>query len=174
QKSGVYWAVNPDTGAVVWHTQVGPGGLAGGLQWGSATDGQRVYAANSNAEFKEWILKDGSSAGYRGGWSALDAATGAILWETANPSYERAMGPVSVANGVVYGCSMDALGRMYAMDAASGEVLWDYAPGANCNGGAAVVDGMVYWGAGYDLFAIPPLNDVNGAFQGLYAVGLPD
>jgi polyvinyl alcohol dehydrogenase (cytochrome) len=33
QKSGQYWAVNPDTGAVAWVTQVGPGGITGGLQW---------------------------------------------------------------------------------------------------------------------------------------------
>ena len=69
---------------------------------------------------------------------------------------------------------MDALGRMYALNAVTGEVLWDYAPGANCLGGAAIVNGMVYWGAGYDLFAIPPLNDVSGTLQGLYAFGLPD
>ena len=38
QKSGQYWALNPDTGAVGWVTQAGPGGTAGGLQWGSAVD----------------------------------------------------------------------------------------------------------------------------------------
>jgi len=42
-------------------------------------------------------LKDGSSAGYRGGWSALDAATGAILWETPNPAYEREWGRSAAA-----------------------------------------------------------------------------
>jgi polyvinyl alcohol dehydrogenase (cytochrome) len=170
QKSGVYWALDADTGAVVWSTQAGTGGLAGGLQWGSAVDGRRVYTANSNSEFKEWILKDGSSAGYRGGWSALDATTGAILWETPNPAYERGMGPVSGANGVVYACSMDSNGHMYAMDAASGSVLWDFASGASCLGGAAISDGMIFWGTGYDAFAIPAGNDA----QGLYAFGLPD
>jgi polyvinyl alcohol dehydrogenase (cytochrome) len=49
QKSGQYWALNPDTGAVIWVTQAGPGGIAGGLQWGSAVDGQRVYTANANS-----------------------------------------------------------------------------------------------------------------------------
>jgi polyvinyl alcohol dehydrogenase (cytochrome) len=32
QKSGQYWALDPQTGAVVWTTQVGPGGVVGGLQ----------------------------------------------------------------------------------------------------------------------------------------------
>lgn len=171
QKSGVYWAVDADTGAVVWRTQAAPGGLAGGLQWGSSVDGTRVYVGNSNSEFKEWILEDGSSAGYRGGWSALDAATGEILWETPNPAYERGMGPVSSANGVVYACSMDDAGHMYAMDAASGAVLWDFASGANCLGGAAISNGMVFWGSGYDAFKVTPGANNN---QALHAFGLPD
>jgi polyvinyl alcohol dehydrogenase (cytochrome) len=170
QKSGVYWALDPATGTVVWQTQAGNGGLAGGLQWGSAVDGRRVYTANANSEFKEWVLKDGSSGGYRGGWSALDASTGTILWQTPNPAYERAMGPVSVANGVVYGCSMDDAGHMYAMNAATGAVLWDFTSGANCNGGAAISGGMVFWGTGYDVFAATGGN----AQQALYAFGLPD
>ncbi len=169
QKSGVYWALDASTGKVVWQTQAGPGGLAGGLQWGSATDGKRVYVASSNSEFKEWILKDGTSGGYRGGWSALDAATGRILWQTPNPAFERAMGPVSAANGVIYGCSMDDQGHMYAMSANSGAILWDFVSGANCNGGATIVDGMVFWGTGYDAFAASGGN----ASQALYAFGLP-
>ena len=54
QKSGQYWALDPDTGAVVWVTQAGPGGTAGGLQWGSAVDGQRVYTANANSNNSPW------------------------------------------------------------------------------------------------------------------------
>lgn len=164
QKSGKYWAVNPDTGALRWSTQAGTGGLAGGLQWGSATDGSRVYTANANSEFKEWVLANGTSAGYRGGWSGLDAGTGAVKWQTANPAYERAMGPVSVANGVVYGCSMDPDGHMYAMKASSGAILWDFPSGASCLGGAAISKGVVYWGTGYDAFSSAPDDD-----QALYA-----
>ena len=169
QKSGVYWALDASTGKVVWQTQAGPGGLAGGLQWGSATDGKRVYVASSNSEFKEWMLKNGTSGGYRGGWSALDAATGRIVWQTPNPAFERAMGPVSGANGVIYGCSMDDNGYMYAMNAATGSILWSFASGANCNGGATIVDGMVFWGTGYDAFAASGGNSA----QALYAFGLP-
>ena len=52
QKSGQYWALDPDTGAVVWVTQAGPGGFGGGLQWGSAVDDQRVYTANANSDLE--------------------------------------------------------------------------------------------------------------------------
>jgi hypothetical protein len=48
QKSGQYWALNPDTGAEVRVTEAGPGGTAGGLQWGSAVDGKRVYNVIAN------------------------------------------------------------------------------------------------------------------------------
>jgi polyvinyl alcohol dehydrogenase (cytochrome) len=48
QKSGFYWAIDPSTGKVVWSTQIGPGSFAGGMEWGSATDGQRVYVAESD------------------------------------------------------------------------------------------------------------------------------
>jgi glucose dehydrogenase len=50
QKSGVYWALDPATGKIVWRTVVGPGGVGGGLEWGSATDGSRIYAADNNSD----------------------------------------------------------------------------------------------------------------------------
>jgi polyvinyl alcohol dehydrogenase (cytochrome) len=36
QKSGVFWSLDADNGEVVWTTQVSPGGVAGGLMWGSS------------------------------------------------------------------------------------------------------------------------------------------
>ena len=169
QKSGVYWALDADTGAVVWSTGAGTGGVAGGLQWGSAQDGRRVYVANANSEFKPWALANGSTVPF-GGWSALDASTGAILWQTPNPAHDRASGPVSGANGVIYGCSMDDAGHMYAMSAASGAVLWDFASGANCNGGAAIAGNTVFWGTGYGAQKLTPGTNPNHA---LFAFALP-
>ena len=61
QKSGQYWALDPDTGAVQWVTQAGPGGTAGGLQWGSAVDKTRVYTANANSNFIPWPLPNGTT-----------------------------------------------------------------------------------------------------------------
>ncbi|MEQ6902685.1 PQQ-binding-like beta-propeller repeat protein [Nocardioides sp. YIM 152588] len=148
QKSGQYWALDPDTGEVVWVTQAGPGGTAGGLQWGSAVDGRRVYTANANSNAAEWILPDGSSTS-DGVWSGLDASTGLVLWQTAPPSGGGASGPVTTANGVVFGCALDADGHMYALDAATGEVLWSFASGGSCLSGAAISHGTVFWGSGY-------------------------
>jgi polyvinyl alcohol dehydrogenase (cytochrome) len=60
---------------------------------------------------------------------------------------------VTVANGVVYACSLDVDGHMYAMDAATGETLRSYERGGSCNAGASVVNGTVYWGSGYASLA---------------------
>jgi polyvinyl alcohol dehydrogenase (cytochrome) len=153
QKSGQYWALDPDTGQVVWTTKVGPGGLLGGLIWGSAVDGERIYVANANSGFTPWQLVGGEVINY-GFWSAMDAATGEILWQTPDPiPFNVNQGPVAVANGVVFACSLDVDGHMYAMDAATGQVLWSFASGGSCNAGAAVVNGTVYWGSGYASLA---------------------
>ena len=160
QKSGQYWALDPNTGAVVWVTQAGPGGTAGGLQWGSAVDGKRVYTANANSNLVEW---NGATTGV---WSGLDAATGQLVWETRPPNGGSTSGPVTTANGVVFGCSLDAQGHMYALNAATGQVLWTFASGGSCLSGAAISNGTVYWGSGYSNFGFGTPNNK------LYAFGL--
>lgn len=157
QKSGKYWAVDPDTGAVQWVTSAGPGGQVGGLQWGSAVDGKRVYTANANSDNKPWTMPDGSVV-TNGIWSGLDAVTGDILWQTAPPhggsspgpvNAGSTSGPVTTANGVVFGCSLDPNGYMYALNAATGAVLWEFPSGGSCLSGAAISNGTVFWGSGY-------------------------
>src|SRR5215471_2798716 len=87
QKSGIYYALNPDTGAVLWQTQVGPGSSLGGMEWGSASDGNRIYVSIGN------LYGIPYTAGSAGSWSALDPATGAILWQTPDPNMSVALGP---------------------------------------------------------------------------------
>lgn len=165
QKSGQYWALNPNTGAVVWVTETGPGGTAGGLQWGSAVDGTRVYTANANSDSIPWTPLGGAET-TAGGWSGLDALTGEVLWQTTPPNGGGTSGPVTTANGVVFGCSLDAVGYMYALNATTGAVLWSYASGGSCLSGAAISDGMLFWGSGYSNFGFGTPNNQ------LYAFGL--
>ena len=84
QKSGFYWALNPDNGDIRWSTQVGPGGGTGGMQWGTATDGRRIYAAISNNNFVPYTLVPSGEQINWGAWSALDAVTGKLIWQTAD------------------------------------------------------------------------------------------
>ncbi|MEO5876303.1 MAG: PQQ-binding-like beta-propeller repeat protein, partial [Streptosporangiaceae bacterium] len=105
QKSGIYWALDPATGREVWHTEVGPGSDLGGIEWGSATDGRRIYVAIGNAEHEEYDIvgADGTTTTTDGGsWAALDAVTGRKLWQVADPYGTLDVGFVSAANGVVY------------------------------------------------------------------------
>jgi polyvinyl alcohol dehydrogenase (cytochrome) len=86
-----------------------------------------------------------------GSFAALDAATGKILWQTADPRQAADMGFVSTANGVVYADSIAKTGNdMYALDAATGTIRWSFAGGGPVTGGAAIVGGTVYWGSGYN------------------------
>src|SRR5262249_32655549 len=127
-----------------------------GMQWGSATDGTTIYVSASNAGPSlngagggagPWKLANGQIVN-SGGWAALDAATGKVKWTTPDPYGSRAEGPVTLANGVVFGCNMQ--GTMFALNAKNGSQLWQYplAKANACISGAAIVDGMVFWGSG--------------------------
>jgi polyvinyl alcohol dehydrogenase (cytochrome) len=166
QKSGQYWAFDPGTGAVRWVTQAGPGGTAGGLQWGSAVDGLRVYTANANSNLVPWTLHGGGPTTTNGVWSGIDALTGQLLWQRTPSQGGGTSGPVTTANGVVYGCSLDPLGHMYALNGATGAELWRFASGGSCLSGAAISDGTLFWGSGYSNFGFGTPNNK------LYAFGL--
>ena len=158
QKSGIYYALSPDTGALLWQTQVGPGSSLGGMEWGSASDGKRIYVSIANF----YGIPD--IGGNAGSWAALDPATGQILWRTADPNGSVALGPLSVADGVVYAASMGgdpAAQTMFGFDAASGAKVWGFAAGSSVNAGATIVSGAVYWGSGYAHLQIPGYTGNN-------------
>jgi polyvinyl alcohol dehydrogenase (cytochrome) len=153
QKSGIFWALNPDNGSIVWSTAVGPGSSLGGIEWGTATDGTRIYVAIANNDHLPYILVPSGRQITWGSWSALDVTTGKILWQTADPTVGTIdTGSVSVANGVMYAGSYS--GQMYALDTRTGRILWNFASGGSVIDGPSIVNGVVYWGSGYGK--IPP------------------
>ncbi|WP_018617105.1 PQQ-binding-like beta-propeller repeat protein [Segetibacter koreensis] len=177
QKSGTYWAVDPDNGAEVWRTEVGPGSSLGGLEWGSAVDDKQIYTAVANYYYIPHLMTKGPGAGntVKGGfWAALDATTGVLNWEyaadklpaIAPPPGTTApnLGMVTIANGVMFGGALDEKGTMYALNAATGEKLWSFESGGSVNSGAAVVKGNVYWGSGYSNFGLGTPNNKLYAF----------
>ena len=173
RKSGVYVVLDAKTGKFIWNTLVGPGGDQGGMEWGTALDGTRIYVSITNQHHIPYRLTENgrltSTTITGGSWAALDPETGKILWPTADPGTEVVAGstvgvwdlaPVSVANGVVYAASMAhgaGSDEFYVLDAATGEILWSAPaerqspPGGNSsvNAGPAIVNGTVYWGTGY-------------------------
>ena len=152
-KSGVYWAFDPDDGHVLWKTMVGPAGTGtlGGIEWGTATDGQRIYAEIADSGKVPYSLIPSGTQITWGSWSALDAATGKIIWQTADPNPGMDFGAVSVANGVVYAGSQFSSGFMYALDAAMGKILWSFQSGGSIDDGPSIVGNFVYWGSGYRI-----------------------
>ena len=75
------------------------------------------------------------------------------------------LGPMAVANGVVYAGSMGTTATaptMFALDAANGNTLWSFAPGSSVNAGATIVNSAVYWGSGYSHLG--PLGTGNKKF----------
>jgi polyvinyl alcohol dehydrogenase (cytochrome) len=185
QKSGIMWALDADTGAKVWSTLAGPGSSLGGMEWGSATDGDRIYFAISNlGGFTGPITypmvnppKGTPATSSAGSWGAIDAETGKIKWQVADPNGAIDIGPVSVANGVVYVGSMAGAPfsfnfngpSMFALDAGNGKELWRYTAGGSVNAGPAIANAMLFWGSGYSNLTAA-LGGANGK---LYAFKLP-
>jgi polyvinyl alcohol dehydrogenase (cytochrome) len=180
-KSGVYYLFDAKTGALIWNTLVGPGGDQGGFEWGTAYDGHRIYGSLTNQHHIPYALTENGALTDTvvtgGSWMALDPATGKILWQTADPQTETLpapvgtvgvwdLGPVTVANGVVFASSMAKAGhQMFALDAATGQILWQFDAGSSVNAAPAVVDGSVYWGSGYARAAEGSGNNKLFAFS---------
>jgi polyvinyl alcohol dehydrogenase (cytochrome) len=125
QKSGTVFGIDPDTGDVLWRTQVGVGGFLGGVEWGMASDGARLYVANADVLTTE---------NGRPGLFALDPATGKDLWYTPSPRvgchwtgrmpcFNAQSAAPSAIPGVIFAGSTDGHERAYT--SADGNMLWD-------------------------------------------------
>jgi polyvinyl alcohol dehydrogenase (cytochrome) len=92
------------------------------------------------------------------GWSALDPETGTILWTTNDPGSQNNasdIGPLTVANGVLYAGSTNTNGpTMFGLDTSNGKILLSFQSGSSVAGGAAVANGTVYWGSGYSRISV--------------------
>ncbi|WP_442948790.1 outer membrane protein assembly factor BamB family protein [Nostoc sp.] len=121
----------------------------------------------SNSQSKEYKLQPSGKTTKGGSWSALDAATGKIIWQIADPAGAKDQAPMTVANGVVYAGSLASgqnSNNMYALDAKTGKILWDFNSGGSVVAGAAVVNGTVYWGSGYSRYGLGVFNNKLYAF----------
>jgi len=183
QKSGIVYAFDPDKmGEIVWQVRVGKGGTTGGVQWGMASDGQKVYAAVSDIIGTRRPATDGVPAGRQldptkgGGLTALRIGDGSTAWgimpePCATPGCSPAQSAaVTAIPGVVFSGSMD--GHIRGFSAEDGKMLWDFdtvreyktVNGVAAKGGAldgpgpVVVKGMLYVNSGYARFGGLPGN----------------
>jgi len=127
----------------------GPGSAAGGSMWGAATDGERVFTNVGNVYKENFTLVPSTVVTTSGGWVAVNASSGQILWSTASPDGSVPTGPVSVANGLVFAATVGSPnGTVYALDAKSGKVLWQHGVNASMTGGVSISNGCLYFGEG--------------------------
>jgi polyvinyl alcohol dehydrogenase (cytochrome) len=169
-KNGSFVAINRNTGDTLWVRNLGPGASLGGIERACASDGVGVYCPSMNYVGATVPLMDGTTTD-GGFWTRMDAATGAVVWQTKNPTGAKTLSPMTLLpTGIVFGCSLDPKGICYAMDAVNGHVLKEIATGASNGGGVSVVNGRIYVGNGYDgLNGLVPLGG-NGTSMQVYAV----
>jgi len=192
-KTGSLWAIDPDVAAgtdspeLLYWTRVGRGSIQGGVHFGLAAEGTRVYVPiNDMNDTRNGQHLDPEAA--RPGMHAVDAVTGELLWSHVqenvcgdgrpfcDPGISAA---VTAVPGAVLAGHLD--GHLRAYDGASGALLWDFdmarefdavggrsGRGGSVSGaGPLVADGLVVVNAGYGLYFHEPGNL-------LLAFGLPD
>lgn len=176
QKSGMLWALDPDTGELLWDTDVGPGGPVGGIHWGMAFDGESVYVPINQVGIV------GEPEDREPGLHAIDVDTGKVLWSFINepdcsngreeriPTCADNYGMSSatlLVDGVVVQGSNDGFLRIF--DSEDGELLFQYdaahefetVNGIEARGGAIdnatiiAANGMLLVQSGYGLMGAP-------------------
>ncbi len=170
QKSGMFWALDRETGEVVWSRQVSGGSaLIGGVFNNGAFDGERIIVAGNNGTSTGAGSEPSNGASSPLGGAnittsvlmAMDPADGAVLWERQLPAWTWA--PITLANGVGF---VAADSDLQAFDVATGERLMLVDTEGTIAGGAAIWDGRVYFGSGLSY-----LGTTGGTK--LYALALP-
>ena len=178
QKSGIFYALNPDTGDLLWKISLGHGGVYGGIEWGFAVDDRFAYVPISD--------RDVTSLEADGSLNAVDLGTGTRAWRTADPpkaceahkdlcSVAQAAAPTLIP-GIVFSGSFD--GHLRAYDAGTGKIVWDFDTdraydginhvsghgGSIASAGPTIVDGMVYQTTGYASYGLGMPGNVLLAF----------
>lgn len=181
QKSGDVWALDPDkNGELIWRKTFGQGSTLGGIHWGMAINGQRLYVPINDPhmpQYKDYVPQPSMNA--------IDISSGNVVWQTpvtadcstdrkkqfelCNEKYGLSAAPLSIDNSVIAG-AID--GRLYVFDGATGNVVWQYDTlksfdtlnGITANGGGIdshsvfAGNGMIFVSSGYGGFRQPPGN----------------
>jgi polyvinyl alcohol dehydrogenase (cytochrome) len=180
QKSGMVHALDPDKkGEILWQVRVGKGGTMGGVQWGSAADGNNVYVAVSDIKriMLNYATTTDADPSQGGGMFALKLDNGERMWYTApipcgdrkrcSPAQSAA---VTAIPGVAFSGSMD--GHLRAYSATDGKIIWDFdtirnyktvngveGRGGSLDGpGPIIVGGMLFANSGYAAAGGTPGN----------------
>jgi polyvinyl alcohol dehydrogenase (cytochrome) len=172
QKSGDLWALDPDTGTLVWNQRIGEGTALGGNHWGVSTDAERAFMTINDP--------GGMGRNSRPGLYTFFVGTGEPSWyyevqpDCGDHRSDRLRNcearsgfsatPLSVDGAIITG-GLD--GRLFVFNSDSGELLFQYdtvrdfetVNGVEGYGGSidshsiAAGSGMVFVGSGYGSFS---------------------
>jgi polyvinyl alcohol dehydrogenase (cytochrome) len=159
-KAGTYYALDRRTMSVLWSRRIAQGSVLGGFQSTAAfADGVLYVAAHERRDGRslDTVIPEGEAAEFinsrdglltlqgdsRTHLVALDAASGAVLWERYVDG-AATFAPLIVGNGLVF--HGDAGGGLRVFDAASGEVLWQTQLGGFVADDGGVLGGNVITG----------------------------
>jgi polyvinyl alcohol dehydrogenase (cytochrome) len=179
-KAGEFFAIKASDGSIVWRKQIGPGGLIGGMQFGAATDGQRLYIQNTNFNHMPYTLVAGPLAGTTiksGFWAALDPVTGNILWQTPVPYYGDPIDGAGFFSTGQFTSNDTSTGLILQSDYQSGifHIVWGSGLGkGHFNwpmGGLTVANGVVYAGVANLQGTMVAMNASNGTILWQYDTG---
>jgi polyvinyl alcohol dehydrogenase (cytochrome) len=178
-KDGSVFALDPDAPkAPLWVTRVGRGSIQGGVHFGMAAEGSRLYVPiNDMNDTQNGDVLDPALA--RPGVHAIDAATGNLLWSHVQPNVCPAglkfcdpgvSAAITAIPGAVIAGHLDGFVRAY--HGPTGKVLWEFdtklsvktvsgamgSGGSMSGGGPAVGDGHLVVNSGYGLYSHSPGN----------------
>jgi polyvinyl alcohol dehydrogenase (cytochrome) len=155
QKQGLVWAINPDTGAVLWKQDVAReiAGGRGETLFGGAVDDQKAYFGLVSGAHLALDLKTGEEVWYS-----------PIVRPAGRENKRGVVGAVTLIPGVLLSGAGDGVVR--AVSSKTGQLLWQFDTvqdfttvngvaargGSLASGGPMVANGMVFIGSGYPGF----------------------
>ncbi|HMJ12208.1 MAG TPA: PQQ-binding-like beta-propeller repeat protein, partial [Polyangiaceae bacterium] len=154
QKAGIFWALDRQTGAVVWSRKLSTegGALIGGIFNNGAFDGRNVIVAANRASSTAPGSEppNGESFAQQPNTAvvfALNPGDGSVVWERQIPAWVWA--PLTIANGIGFVAFEN---QLQAFNVATGAKLFNYTTNGTITSAPVVADGAVFFGSGLSYF----------------------
>ena len=177
QKSGAVFALEPDSGQLIWQRKPGRGGIQGGVHFGMAVAGDTLFVPISDMAYPSdaQVYSEPPVPGLY----ALNTITGETLWQW-RPTEDTCHGrpychpglsaPPTVIGNYVLAGALDGWLRVH--DRRTGKIVWSLdttvsvrtingvpGMGGSLNGlGAVARDGLIYLPSGYGIYDHMPGN----------------
>ncbi|MCZ6709364.1 MAG: PQQ-binding-like beta-propeller repeat protein [Gammaproteobacteria bacterium] len=177
QKSGAVFALDPDSGKLIWKRKPGRGGIQGGIHFGMAVAGDLVYVPVSDMAYPSdaQVYSEPPAPGLY----ALNTLSGDTVWQW-RPTQDTCHGrrfcdpglsaPPTVIGDYVLAGGLDGWLRVH--DRHTGRIVWSLdttlpvktingvpGRGGSLNGlGAVARQGLIYLASGYGIYDHMPGN----------------